>query len=150
MLIRDLRNQLEEQYQRFCEIKANEFDIPTPEQFALMSQTELLVLLGDNFNSNNFDFDEDKVKLTLLYLTVNIFIVYIIFKGDGKLLPSKEDRTEFIKTLYEWSIGHNAQMFYGFYAHLIEHGRKDGFPFLDKDLLFSVDSIRLKVTIHKD
>ncbi len=68
LLVRDLRNQLEEQYQRFCEIKANEHDIPTPEQFALMSQTELLVLLGDNFNSNNFDFDEDKVLLLFYFI----------------------------------------------------------------------------------
>ena len=82
-------------------------------------------------------------------MILRIILDLIIKKGDGKLLPSKEDRAEFIKTLYEWSIGHNAEMFYGFYAHLIEHGRKDGFPFLDKDLLFSVDSIRLKVNIKR-
>ncbi len=33
---------------------------------------------------------------------------------------------------------------YGFYAHLSEHGPRDGFSFLDKDLLFCIDSIRLR------
>jgi hypothetical protein len=65
-------------------------------------------------------------------------------------MASKEDRTEFLRILYDWSIGKNPEKFYGFYAHLSEHGKKDGLPFLDKDLLFCIDSIRLKVnSMHK-
>lgn len=60
-------------------------------------------------------------------------------------MASKEDRTEFLKMLYEWSIGKSSDKFYAFYAHLSEHGRKDGLPFLEKDLMFCIDSIRLKV-----
>jgi len=33
---------------------------------------------------------------------------------------------------------------YGFFAHLTEHGPRDGFTFLEKDLLFCIDSIRLR------
>ncbi len=60
-LVKDLRSQLEEQYQRFCEQQAMEHELSTPEQFALMSQTELLVLLGDNYNTKDFEFEEEKV-----------------------------------------------------------------------------------------
>ena len=68
-------------------------------------------------------------------------------KGEGKQMPSKEDRTEFLKMLYEWSIGKSPEKFYAFYAHLSEHGQKDGMPFLEKDLMFCIDSIRLKVCL---
>lgn len=68
-------------------------------------------------------------------------------KGEGKMMPSKEDRAEFQKMLYEWSIGRYSDKFYAFYAHLSEHGKKDGLPFLEKDLLFCIDSIRLRVNI---
>lgn len=71
--------------------------------------------------------------------------MYLNEKGEGKQMPSKEDRSEFMKMLYEWSIGKSPEKFYAFYAHLSEHGRKDGFPFLEKDLMFCIDSIRLKV-----
>lgn len=64
-------------------------------------------------------------------------------------MPTREDRTEFLKILYEWSIGNGSNKLYGFFAHLTEHGRKDGLPFLDKDLLFCIDSIRLKVWIKQ-
>ena len=64
-------------------------------------------------------------------------------------MASKEDRTEFLRILYDWSIGKNPEKFYSFYAHLSEHGKKDGLPFLDKDLLFCIDSIRLKVNLIK-
>ena len=66
-------------------------------------------------------------------------------KGEGKLTASREDRTEFLNSLYDWSIGRNSEKLYGFFAHCTEHGKKDGLPFLDNDLLFCVDSIRLKV-----
>ena len=58
-LIKELRNQLEEQYQAFCEQQAQDHSLQTPEQFALLSQTELLVLLGDNYNTKDFDFEEE-------------------------------------------------------------------------------------------
>ena len=61
-------------------------------------------------------------------------------------MASKEDRTELLKYLYDWSIGKNTNKCYGFYAHLNEHGRRDGFPFLDRDLMFCIDTIRLKVS----
>lgn len=64
-------------------------------------------------------------------------------------MPSKEDRTEFLKMLYEWSIGKSPEKFYAFYAHLSEHGQKDGMPFLEKDLMFCIDSIRLKVCLAR-
>ena len=105
-----------------------------------------MVILGDGFNSKNFDFD-DQEKVNLLiknWIEVAKFLI-ILKKGEGKASASKEDRAELLKNFYDWSIGKNADLFYVFYAHLNEHGRKDGFPFLDKDLLFCIDTIRLKV-----
>jgi hypothetical protein len=52
---------------------------------------------------------------------------------------------ELSKILYDWSIGKNADTFYKFYAYLNENSFKnESMPFLDKDLLFSIDAIRLK------
>lgn len=62
-------------------------------------------------------------------------------------MPSKEDRAEFLRILYDWSIGKSPEKFYAFYAHLSEHGRKDGMPFLERDLMFCIDSIRLRVKL---
>lgn len=122
-MIREFRGGLEEMFQKFCEKYATEFNLSNSEEFALLSQSELLTILGDSYNPKDFDFDD---------------------KGEGKATPSREDRNEFSKILYEWSIGKNSEKLYGFFAHLGEHGRKDGMPFLDKDLLFCIDSIRLK------
>jgi hypothetical protein len=116
---------LEDFFQKFCEHLATENNLSSPESFALLNPTELLVLLGDNYNPKDFDFDEEK--------------------GEGKLLPSKEDKAEFLRILYDWSIGKFSEKFFSFYAHLTEHGKKDGMPFLEKDLMFSVDCIRIKV-----
>ena len=55
-----------------------------------------------------------------------------------------QDQQELLKYLYNWSIGKNVEIFYKFYSHLNENGKKDGYPFLDKDLLFAIDTIRLK------
>lgn len=127
-LSKELRPDLEDKYQKFCEQKSTEHSLATPEEFALMNQTELMVVLGDSFNPKNFDFDEQE-------------------KGEGKGSASKEDRAELLKQLYNWSIGKNGDVFYAFYSHLSEYGKRDGFPFLDKDLLFCIDTIRLKVRI---
>ena len=62
------------------------------------------------------------------------------------MLPSKEDKNELMKILYDWSIGRFSDKFFQFYAHLSEHGKKDGMPFLEKDLMFCVDSVRMKVS----
>lgn len=124
--IKEYRSLFEEHFQKFCEQQAQDHNMQNPEDFALLNQTELLVILGDTVNLNDLDFDEEK--------------------GEGKLIPSREDRLEFLKVLYEWSIGKNSDKLYGFFAHLTEYGRKDGFPFLDKDLLFCIDTIRLKVS----
>jgi len=35
--------------------------VMTMEEFASLTQTELLVLLGDSYNPKDFDFEEDKV-----------------------------------------------------------------------------------------
>jgi hypothetical protein len=128
-LTKEFRPELEEQFQTFCEIKAKEYDIKSAEEFAQLTQSELLVILGDTFNAKDFYLDDEK--------------------GEGKMAVSKEDRNEFLKLLIEWSIGRIDMKFYSFYAHLSEHGKKDGLPFLDKDLLFCIDSIRIK-EIHGD
>ena len=125
-LSKELRPELEDKYQKFCEQKSLENSLNSPEEFSMMTQTELMVVLGENFNPKNFDFDDQD-------------------KGEGKGSASKEDRAELLKHFYNWSIGKNADVFYAFYSHLSEHGKKDGFPFLDKDLLFCIDTIRLKV-----
>lgn len=122
---REFRPILEEEYQKFCELQAKELGMQSPEDFAALSQAELLVLLGDSYNPKDFDFDEEKT--------------------EGKAMPSREDRTEFLKLLFDWSLGKFDMRFFGYYAHLTEHGKKDGLPYLDKDLLFCIDSIRLKV-----
>jgi hypothetical protein len=85
---------------------------------------ELLILLGDSFNARNFDFDEEK--------------------GEGKLTPTKEDKQELIKYLYEWSIGNYPEVFWNYFIHLGDYGPKDGMPFLDKDLLFCIDAVRMR------
>ncbi len=123
---REFRPLLEEEYQKFCEIQAKELGMSSPEDFATLSQAELLVLLGDTYNAKDFDFDDEK--------------------GEGKHMPSKEDRAEFLKLVTDWSMGRYDGRFYAYIAHLSEHGKKDGLPFLDKDLLFCVDSLRLKVS----
>jgi hypothetical protein len=85
-------------------------------------------------------------KVLYYYVLDNLFKLLKNLKGDGKASATKEDRAELLKHLYDWSIGKNAEVFYKFFGHLSEHGKKDGFPFLDKDLLFCVDAIRLKVS----
>ena len=123
--IKDFRAELENEFHKFCETQAKELGLQSADDFGNLSQSELLVLLGDTYNPKDFDFDEEK--------------------GEGKALPSKEDRAEFLKILTEWAMGKVDYRFYAFYAHLSEHGKKDGLPFLEKDLLFCIDSIRLKV-----
>ena len=111
-LAKELRAALEDHFQKFCEQQAAEHMLAGAEQFASLSQTELLVLLGDSYNTKEFDFDDEKV--------------------DGKVLPTKDDRVEFTRLLQEWAMGKSCDTFYGLYAHLTEHGRKDGLPFLEK------------------
>ncbi len=130
-LIKEFRPDLEDKYQKFCEQKATEHSLSSPEEFALLNQTELMVVLGDTFNPKSFDFEEQE-------------------KGDGKSSATKEDRAELLKYMYDWSIGKSAEIFYKFYTHLNEHGKKDGFPFLDKDLMFAIDTIRLKEISGED
>ncbi len=82
------------------------------------------MLLGDSFNAKNFDFDEEK--------------------GEGKLTPTKEDKQTLIKYLYEWSIGNYPEIFWNYFVHLGDYGPKDNLPFLDKDLLFCIDAVRMR------
>jgi hypothetical protein len=56
---------------------------------------------------------------------------------------SRED-VQLSKRLYNWSIGKNAEMFYKFFTYLYEQNKKEGFHYLEKDLLFAIDAIRLK------
>jgi hypothetical protein len=67
-LAKEYRSELENYFQKFCEQQAAEQNLGSAEAFATMSQTELLVLLGDTFNPKDFDFDEDKVRLNLLLI----------------------------------------------------------------------------------
>jgi hypothetical protein len=67
-LIKEFRPDLEDKYQKFCELKAAEYGTGTPEEFALMSQSEIQNLMGDSFNPKNFDFDEqEKVRYAKFY-----------------------------------------------------------------------------------
>lgn len=122
---REFRPLLEEEYHKFCEIQAKELGMSSSEDFAALSQAELLVLLGDTYNAKDFDFDEEK--------------------GEGKQMPTREDRSEFLRLLLDWALGKYDSRFYSYYAHLSEHGKKDGLPYLEKDLLFCIDSFRIKV-----
>ena len=65
-----MRNLLEETFQKFCELQAQDHNLSTPEEFAVLNQTELLVLLGDSYNPKDFDFDDEKVfdKIFFLFL----------------------------------------------------------------------------------
>ena len=58
---KEVRNLLEEAFQKFCELQAQDHNLATPEEFAILNQTELLVLLGDSYNPKDFDFDDEKV-----------------------------------------------------------------------------------------
>lgn len=60
-LMKEYRGQLEENFQKFCSQQYTEFDQNSPEDFANLSETQLLMLLGDSYNPKNFDFDDDKV-----------------------------------------------------------------------------------------
>lgn len=121
---KDIRPSLEDEFEKFCDMNAKELGLSSADDFAALTQSELLVLLGDSYNPKDFDFEDEK--------------------GEGKAMPSKEDRSEFLRLLSDWSLGKIDYRFYGFYAHLTEHGKKDGFPFLANDLLFCLDAIRLK------
>lgn len=60
-LMKEYRGMLEEHFQKFCNQTYQDYELAAPEDFALLNQTELLVLLGDNYNHKNFDFDDEKV-----------------------------------------------------------------------------------------
>ncbi len=79
--IKELKPQLEDEFQKFCELKCMEHQLESPEDFANLTQTELLVLLGDSFNTKSFDFDEEKVKKKqILFVNFNqiIIIIYLL------------------------------------------------------------------------
>jgi len=59
-LQKEYRSHLEDYFEKFCELHAAEH-VMTMEEFASLTQTELLVLLGDSYNPKDFDFEEDKV-----------------------------------------------------------------------------------------
>lgn len=63
-----MRNLLEETFQKFCELQAQDHNLSTPEEFAVLNQTELLVLLGDSYNPKDFDFDDEKVLKKIFFL----------------------------------------------------------------------------------
>lgn len=52
-----------------------------------------------------------------------------------------------VKYLYEWSIGNYPELFWNYFIHLGDYGQKDGLPFLDKDLLFCIDAVRMRVSL---
>ena len=60
-LVKEYQVKLEDFFQKFCEQQSIEYNLSSPESFALLNQTELLVLLGDNYNPKDFDFDEENV-----------------------------------------------------------------------------------------
>lgn len=60
-LMKEFRTGLEEHYQKFCTQLYQEHDLGSPEEFAILSDTQLLMLLGDSYNPKNFDFDDEKV-----------------------------------------------------------------------------------------
>lgn len=72
-------------------------------------------------------------------------ILFNILKGEGKQSATKEDKAELVKYLYEWSIGNYPELFWNYFIHLGDYGQKDGLPFLDKDLLFCIDAVRMRV-----
>ena len=61
--VKEYRTIFETQFHKFSEQQASEHNMATPEEFASLNQTELLTLLGDNYNPKDFDFDEDKVNI---------------------------------------------------------------------------------------
>lgn len=74
-LMKEFRGSLEDQFQKFCFQTYQEHDLSAPEDFALLTQTELLVLMGDSYNPKNFDFDDEKVqKLDLTYYDFKLLI----------------------------------------------------------------------------
>lgn len=142
----------EEEFVRFCEAKQKEHELESPEDFANLTQTELLILLGDTYNAKNFDFDDEKViKRSSIFWVIFVVdfksLYYIFLKGEGKQSATKEDKAELVKYLYEWSIGNFPELFWNYFIHLGDYGQKDGLPFLDKDLLFCIDAVRMRVSL---
>ena len=60
-LMKEYRHNLEEHYQKFCNQQFQDHDLTSPEEFAILSETQLLMLLGDSYNPKNFDFEDEKV-----------------------------------------------------------------------------------------
>ena len=60
--VKEYRAFYEAQFQKFCEMQAAEHNMTNPEEFASLNQTELLTMLGDNYNPKDFDFEEEKVN----------------------------------------------------------------------------------------
>jgi hypothetical protein len=72
----EYRSIFEDEFQKFCEEQYLQSNLESIEEFANMTQTELLVLLGNTYNPKDFDFDEDKV---LLMIFVNAFFFIVVF-----------------------------------------------------------------------
>jgi hypothetical protein len=77
-LSKEFRPQLEDEFLKFCEQKRSEHQMESPEDFANLTQTELLVLLGDSYNAKSFEFEEEKVKGYLKNSTLNQLIIFFI------------------------------------------------------------------------
>ena len=122
----EIRARFEEEFQKFCEQSVTEYSLQMrPEDFSQLSHAELFEIIGKSFKEVDFYDDNKEV---------------------GTKPPTSQDKTEFLRMLYEWSIGRCPEKLYGFYAHLSEYSKKDQFPFLEKDLLFCIDTIRLRVS----
>ncbi|CAF4298126.1 unnamed protein product, partial [Didymodactylos carnosus] len=130
---------LEGEFVLFCEDCTKEFQIQSLKEFLSKSNTELVMLFNESSNystseSNKFD-DDDEDKTEVDEYDEN---------NDGKRKPKKKHLTELMNLIQDEAIGkYNPQFFY-FYAYLTHFINKDETPYLDRDLLFCIDVLRMK------
>ncbi|XP_074646346.1 uncharacterized protein LOC141902488 [Tubulanus polymorphus] len=70
-------------------------------------------------------------------------------KAGGRAQPSKEDKIDFLLSLNQSAMGHLPLHMLFYYRYLQRWGEEDGFPMLDKDLIFYIEVQKFKECSHE-
>lgn len=75
-----------------------------------------------------------------------LFIIFPRIQSDGRAQPTRDDHMEFLVALNSAAAagGLPLQMLH-FHKYLVKHGPEDGFPLVEKDLLFYLEVHKFKV-----
>ena len=136
MLNNDLRNELEDEFVRYCNERVQEFEIDSIDDFLSKSTDELTLLFND---TNDNMTDDDEIN--------SIFdpeIEALASNDDGTGKATKKHFAELFQLISDAAIGRYNERFYYFYAYLTHWVDPKKAPYLDYDFLFSIDASRLK------